>query len=76
MRIVWYARTREIERMGPFESQVLAFKAVRLAGSPPDAPRYPPDLLVWPEEVQERPKRVEPLECSECAQIRCMCVMA
>lgn len=58
MRIVWYARTRETERMGPFDSQVAAFKAMRLARRPDETTnspaRYPPDLLVWPEEEHDR----------------------
>ena len=57
MLTVWYARTREIERMGPFRSQVIAFKAMRLVLRPGETisspARYPPDLLVWPEEVED-----------------------
>ena len=58
MKVVWYARTREIERMGPFDSQVIAFRAMRLCLRPGETlaspPRYPPDLLVWPEEEHDR----------------------
>ena len=55
-RIVWYARTDEIERAGPFTSQVVAFCAMRLAPQPGNNnnthPKYPKNLLVWPEEIE------------------------
>ncbi len=59
-KIVWFAKAGEIARCGPFESQLKAFNAMRLAhdssarsagsfhmlnGFP-----FPSDIVVWPEE--------------------------
>ena len=73
MKIAWFARAGEIERTGPFDTQIKAFEAMRLVRRPDDAHwRYPPDLLVWPEEVPE--PRSWRSQCPDCAQWRCMCV--
>ena len=49
-KILWYARGGGLARMGPFESQVEAVKALRTMGSTPTYPIYPSDSWVWPEE--------------------------
>lgn len=53
--ILWYARGGNIARMGPFQSQVEAQRALQLAVEPgeesPCLPRYPANAYTWPEEV-------------------------
>ena len=60
-KILWYARGGAFTRMGPFESQVAATRALRLSPRVLVAgqhvprnhglPDYPLDAFVWPEEV-------------------------
>ena len=63
-KIVWFARGGDFLRCGPYNSQIEAVKAMRLA--PPkgmsyiwcksDVPRYPNNMFVWPEEITEKKK--------------------
>ena len=66
-RVVWFARGNGVSRIGPFDTQLLATNAIRLAlpsdtvttrtmlGILPKAhastESFPPDAFVWPEEV-------------------------
>lgn len=47
--IKWFARCYGIERMGPFETQVEAAKALRINSTRGIV--YPTESFVWPEEV-------------------------
>ncbi len=44
----WFARGGGIQQCGPFKSQELATKAMRLVGSTDEEPRFPDDVFVWP----------------------------
>lgn len=52
--IVWYARGGDIARMGPFDSQVVAWERLRLIGSTPEFPKYHQNALVWPERAKSQ----------------------
>lgn len=49
----WYARGGDVVRMGPYETQAAAMRALVLVGSDPEKPSYPPNAYAWPEEFRE-----------------------
>ena len=44
-RLVWFARGGGIKQCGPFDSQLEAVNAMRLAKDPDS---FPEDIFVWP----------------------------
>lgn len=56
-KIVWFARGGGIAKSGPFKTQALAAKSMRLVaptpvyGQPLITKLFPDDVFVWPEEI-------------------------
>ena len=55
--VVWFARGGDIQRSGPFKTQLEATQSLRLRHRnthAPEVPVFPPDAFVWCEEAPER----------------------
>ena len=52
-KVQWFARGGDVLRMGPFDSQADATRALILSNSPRGMPTFPPDAFVWPEYIEE-----------------------
>lgn len=72
MKIVWFARGGNISKCGPFPTQVDAVNAMRLVQKDSDV--FPPNVFVFPEEVEEEVVISDPpnydyryiIRCGEC----------
>jgi hypothetical protein len=53
MKIKWFSRGGGIAKCGPFDSQIEATNVLRLRPKFGINELFPPDMFVWPEEVEE-----------------------
>ena len=52
-KTVWYARSGDIARMGPYDSQVKAAKAIKLVKQVRSNAEFHDNAFIWPEEVND-----------------------